>query len=537
MKKYFKFFIALMIVIYILNIFSKPEIIFAYPKYDKDVDREWVKGDDGKPYWYEKGIRQGTYEDKKCIMGDGTCRGREIYDPESDAWYWLDSVYDGAKAENKEVWIPYIFQDEKPGSTEGKWVRYDKNGAMIKGWYENDNGKYYYDLITGAMYKGKNKINGKNYIFDEQTGILKTGIYEENGKKYFYDENGIKQFGQIYYEDYWYMFDMKTGEMLTGFFDHTKKTNPEGEKKVYYDEDGHMVYGPKKIKDNWYMFRNITGEMVTGFNIYEEDNKTYYYDEEGKMLFGNQEINKNTYYFNKTLGILESINEEEFVDGMKVSMIKNDKLKWKDGIPSYENSTLGIDVSSHQGKIDWEKVKEDDVEFVFLRAAWRGYGSKGILYNDAKFEENYIGAKNAGLKIGVYVFSQAINEAEAIEEANLVLELTKDKQIDLGYVYDLEDISYNEARTDYLSATQWTNNALAFLNVIDNAGKKGILYTNLNWYKTKYYMTRLYKYDVWLAQYNTKNPTFPLEYKVWQFSENGRVDGINTRVDMNIMFN
>ena len=108
---------------------------------------------DGKDYWYEDGVKQGT---------EG--RGKEIYDPESDAWYWLDSDANGAKAVSKDVY------QESDG---GKWVRYDANGQMIKGWNTNENGTYYFDLITGAMAHGTVEINGKTCHFDEATGILK----------------------------------------------------------------------------------------------------------------------------------------------------------------------------------------------------------------------------------------------------------------------------------------------------------------------------------------------------------------------------
>ena len=107
----------------------------------------------GKDYWYEDGVKQGT---------EG--RGKEIYDPESDAWYWLDSDANGAKAVSKDVY------QESDG---GKWVRYDANGQMIKGWNTNENGTYYFDLITGAMAHGTVEINGKTCHFDEATGILK----------------------------------------------------------------------------------------------------------------------------------------------------------------------------------------------------------------------------------------------------------------------------------------------------------------------------------------------------------------------------
>lgn len=127
-------------------------------------------------YWYENGEKQGIYGDKKNIWDtqyDKTERGREIFDPASDAWYWLDACFDGAATKNKEVWMPYVFQDEEIGSTSGKWVRYDRYGQMVKGWYANDNGLYYYDLTTGAMYKGTYEINGKTYTFDDVTGIMK----------------------------------------------------------------------------------------------------------------------------------------------------------------------------------------------------------------------------------------------------------------------------------------------------------------------------------------------------------------------------
>ena len=167
---------------------------------------------EGKYYWFENGIRQGTYDDKQGVMGDGTIRGREIYDPESDGWYWLDSIYDGAKAIDKEVWMPYVYQDEKNWSDaeihanamasnsysedkyafvgemgdqierairegRGKWVRYDRNGKMFKGlisFIKPDGSckEYYFDYKTGAMAKGWTDFGGVRYYFDEITGVL-----------------------------------------------------------------------------------------------------------------------------------------------------------------------------------------------------------------------------------------------------------------------------------------------------------------------------------------------------------------------------
>ena len=143
--------------------------------------------EDGKFYWYENWERQGVAGDPKNITDVvfGYERGREIYDPESDGWYWLDSIFNGAKAADKEVWIPYIYQtDLELGiNKQGKWVRYNADGKMIKGWYSpvgtdvilypNQVGNvYFYDWITGEMYKGWRDIQGKSYHFDETTGAL-----------------------------------------------------------------------------------------------------------------------------------------------------------------------------------------------------------------------------------------------------------------------------------------------------------------------------------------------------------------------------
>ncbi len=126
----------------------------------------------GKKYWYERGLRQGAYGDSNNLTDvqfDRVERGREIYDPESNGWYWLDAAFEGAAAYDKEVWMPYVFQDEAMGITDGKWVRYDANGKMIKGWH--DNRRYYYDLLTGEMAKGNRTVGSEVYFFDPMTGV------------------------------------------------------------------------------------------------------------------------------------------------------------------------------------------------------------------------------------------------------------------------------------------------------------------------------------------------------------------------------
>ena len=215
-----------------LSLVTALSMLPAMTAYAKNLEWETV---DGKQYWYENDVKQGTVNDGLGIIGDGTNRGREICDPANDTWYWLDSVYDGAKAEGKEVWIPYVYQDELvdysegPGriangisdeakiaelaalsktdeadmsaqvedairNRRGKWVRYDGNGGMLKGWVkiegdlakvypEQEGNVYYYDKKTGLMAKGVVQISGKYYEFDETTGVLIGEIIEESSSE------------------------------------------------------------------------------------------------------------------------------------------------------------------------------------------------------------------------------------------------------------------------------------------------------------------------------------------------------------------
>ena len=138
----------------------------------------YTVSEDKALYWYENGVRQGVEGDPKNVKDKDFGeieRGREIYDPNSDAWYWLDANADGAVAKNKEVWMPYVYQSDLAAglNPDGKWVRYDKYGQMIKGWYACDAGVYYYDKGTGKMFYGEHVINGKSYKFDAVTGIMK----------------------------------------------------------------------------------------------------------------------------------------------------------------------------------------------------------------------------------------------------------------------------------------------------------------------------------------------------------------------------
>lgn len=205
----------------------------------------------------------------------------------------------------------------------------------------------------------------------------------------------------------------------------------------------------------------------------------------------------------------------------------------------YNDSTyqtaLGIDVSAHQKEIDWNRVASSGVEFVMIRLGFRGYGQEGTINLDKYFENNLAGAKAAGLKVGVYFFSQAITVTEAEEEAVFVLEHLKGTELDYPVVYDWEPITTDKARTDGLDIETLTDCAVAFCDAVSYAGYTPMIYYNLPVGYTRYDLSRLTSYDVWFAQYSGK-PTMYYNYRIWQYTDSGRIPGIETKVDMNIAF-
>lgn len=244
----------------------------------------WVE-ENGKKYWYEKGVKQGT-----------TGRGKEIYDPDSDAWYWLDAVQGGAMTVSKDVYQESAAGQwaDKPDGT-GKWVRYDENGHMVKGWQTTDKGTYYFDLITGAMAKGAGDIDGVPCAFDEYTGIALDGQWLTIKGADFWYEKGVRQGldgrGKEIYEpasDAWYWLDaVDQGKKATSKDVYQESEagqwadRPDGTGKwVRYDAQGHMIKGWSA--DKRYYFDPIYGTMAKGDAVI--DGRTYHFDKNTGVL-------------------------------------------------------------------------------------------------------------------------------------------------------------------------------------------------------------------------------------------------------------
>lgn len=229
----------------------------------------------------------------------------------------------------------------------------------------------------------------------------------------------------------------------------------------------------------------------------------------------NENLQKNDYAL-ENLNILEDGEVQYMQDGQVVSH-------------------KGIDVSKHQGNIDWTKVAADGVEFAFIRVGLRGYGTEGKLVEDEYFEQNVKGALQAGIKVGVYFYSQAITDEELLEEANLVLEKVKPYNIELPIVFDVEKVSGGKGRANELSVEERTRLTALFCQTIQYAGYKPMIYHNMEMGTLMLDLGQLEQYDKWFAYYND-DLYYPYAYKVWQYSEKGAVDGINEEVDLNIWF-
>ena len=239
-------------------------------------------------YWYENGVLQGT---------EG--RGKEIYDPESGAWYWLDAVQGGKKAVSKDVYQESwagAYADREDGT--GKWVRYDENGHMVKGWTENEDGKYYFDLQTGAMAKGTTDIDGVSCRFDAYTGVgLDKAWAEENGALYWYEDGkrqGTEGRGKEIYDagsDAWYWLDA---------VDNGKKAVS----KDVYQESFAGAYADKEDGTGKWVRYDENGKMIKGWN--ENVAGKYYFDPEtGAMAKGIATIDGVMYKFDETTGVLK----------------------------------------------------------------------------------------------------------------------------------------------------------------------------------------------------------------------------------------
>ena len=275
--------------------------------------------------------------------------------------------------------------------------------------------------------------------------------------------------------------------------DKTQIKDKEGN-PVYLDKENKQ---PAMIKD----YSSDTEFYVTQYTGWQTiDEKTYYYNENHKHVTGTQIIG----------GVRYRFDEEG-------SLIPEQR---------------GIDVSKWNGTIDWKAVAKAGIDFAVIRVGYRGY-SAGTLVEDPYFKKNIDGATKAGIKVGIYFYSQAITEAEAVEEASMAIALLSGYKLQLPIYFDTEYVSGGRANS--LTVSQRTVIAKAFCETVKNAGYKAGIYSNYYWLRDNLNMSELNHYYVWVAHYNDKCG-YPGKYDMWQYTDMGKVSGINGNVDLNISY-
>ena len=280
-----------------------------------------------------------------------------------------------------------------------------------------------------------------------------------------------------------------------------KDKNGEG----LYVKDGDSYREALKKDYNSYsvFYRKVTRNVQYKYTGWQTlDGKTYFFDKDGNYVTGDQIIQGISYHFGS------------------------------DGVMSDGSSTAGIDVSKWNGSIDWTAVKSSGIGFAIIRCGYRG-SSVGSLIEDSAFRTNISGAKKAGLKVGVYFFSQAVTEAEAVEEASMVLSQVSSYGVNMPIFLDVEA---SGGRGDQISAAQRTKNIRAFCQTIQNSGYSAGVYANTNWFTEKINVGELTSYHIWLAQYAAAPTYSRSRYDIWQYSSTGKVNGISGNVDMDIAY-
>ncbi len=239
----------------------------------------------------------------------------------------------------------------------------------------------------------------------------------------------------------------------------------------------------------------------------------------------------NIEYLMLTEDDIDPAKEDKAVNGAEEDAdgTENTALQFDNG-----SAKLGIDVSKWNQEIDWEAVKDAGVEFAIIRCGYRG-ASTGALVIDPRYKENIEGAISAGIPVGVYFFTQALDEIEAVEEASMVIRLIEDYDVDYPVFLDSESAG-GRGRADGLDSDERTRAHRAFLQTIEAAGYETGVYASRNWLNDRIDMTRLSDYRIWLAEY-ADAPTYDEHYyHMWQYTSKGTVDGISTNVDLNLCY-
>ena len=333
--------------------------------------------------------------------------------------------------------------------------------------------------------------------------------------KYYFDEDWLE----------WHPTRLQVAQMVARALDLL--SIPQGESPFADCDDGYVTH------------------------LYEKGILVGEYDEAGQLVFlPEEEITRaeittiiwRMYHLDVTGGTfrhsnywVEPFGADQVVpfgyDTAQFTLDENGFMAYGDDPEAYE---VGVDVSEHQGEIDWQAVAEAGIDFAVIRIGGRLMQS-GTIFEDKHFRANLEGAKAAGLKVGVYFFSQALNAQEGLQEAEFVLGLLDGVELDYPVVCDWEYLGGNTARTYGAEPAEITAGIDAFCARVEEAGYRGMLYFNAYCGYIKMDLRELTDYDFWYAQYSDV-PSYRYHFQMWQYSSSGQVDGIDSDVDLNISF-
>ncbi|MDD6919644.1 MAG: phage tail tip lysozyme [Eubacteriales bacterium] len=542
-----------------------------YDKYAKKG--QWIK-ENNKWYYlkdgaYVKGIQ--CIESDLFIFDESGAMYENRWLEFNNKWYYLKPG--GYMARNE--WKNSYYLKDNGICAKSEWI-YDKNynswfyinddmKYMQKKWFLYKDSKWYY--LKPGGYMARNEWVDSYYLKSDGACARTEWIYDKKYNSWFYINDDMKYMQKkwfLYKDCKWYYLKpggyMARNEWVDSYYLNSDGIMQTGwqyinNKWYYFDSKGAMETGWIRLKGTWY-YLNSEGIMQTGWQYI--NNKWYYFDSKGAMETGWIRL-KGTWYYLNSDGIMQTGFIE--VNGVKYYLKSDGALKVEgESLNNNLKKSKGIDVSYHNGVIDWKKVKQSGVEFAIIKVGGRGYGT-GKLYDDSQFEANIKGALAAGVKVGVYFYTAAMNEKEAVEEANYTIQKIKGYNITLPVAYDSENYYINDARDKNITKEQRTNNTIAFLETIRKAGYMPMVYSNKDSFNDEKYFdtSRLVdKYLIWFAQYYKasdgkpyssfdqyldENRTHNYTYEgktgpihMVQFTSSGSISGINTAVDMIISY-
>ncbi|WP_273227955.1 GH25 family lysozyme [Mogibacterium timidum] len=406
----------------------------------------------------------------------------------------------------------------------------ERTGEIVQKaqWIEK-NGKRYFSNSAGELYKNQFITFGIPKFYMGADGSVKTGIFAtSDGRLYNADERT----GEIVQKAQWIekngkrYFSNSAGELYKNQF------ITFGKPKFYMGADGSVKTGIFATSDGrLYNADEHTGEIIQKAQWIEKNGKRYFSNSEGELYRSRFISFGNIYYYMDSKGAV--VVGSFYYNGEAYSTEQDGAVKELMG--PVGSRSLGIDVSYAQGFIDWEKVARAGIKFAYIRASYRGYGT-GRIVPDEWFERNIKGAIAAGIKVGVYFFSQAINAEEGREEADYIINQVKKYKISLPIAIDTEYVSAPNARANSISKQIRTEAVKAFCARVYERRYTALIYASTSWLNNQLDMSKLSIYKVWVAQYYS-HVTYGGEFQCWQYTSSGSVPGINGRVDMNHWYN